>query len=73
MFLVLDICFTGVAIYFFVTQMLLPTIKGTKWFPMFKREAKLASELTDVNQKVQDKELSEHIELIRKKKGLNNE
>lgn len=70
MFLMLDLCFTAFAIYFFVTQMVLPTIRGTKWFPMFKKEAKLASELTDVNQKVVEKELATDIENLKKRKGV---
>jgi hypothetical protein len=70
MFIVLDICFTSIALYLFVTQMVLPTIRGTKWFPMFKKEAKLASELVDVNQKVVEKDLAVDIETLKKRKGV---
>jgi hypothetical protein len=61
------------AIIFFwalITQALMPLIRGTKLFPMFKREAKLQSELEDVNQAVREKELEQKITSTKEKKGV---
>lgn len=70
MFAVIDTLLLLAAFYVFITQMLLPTIKGTRWFPMFLKESKLSSELTDVNQKAVEQELEQKITTFKKKRGL---
>ena len=57
-------------IYLFVFQMVVPTIRGTKIFPMFRREKKLRSEMVNVNQKILEKDLEKQIKTKKKKEGV---
>jgi hypothetical protein len=53
-----------------IFQMIIPAIRGTKMFPMFRRERKLKEKVIDLNQKVAEKELESEIETIKKEKGV---
>jgi hypothetical protein len=51
-------------------QVMIPLIRGSKLFPMFKKEAKLRSDLESVNQSVIEKELEQRIKSTKKEKGV---
>lgn len=70
MVIVLELVVICVLLYGLVTQIGIPIYRDTKWFPMFRKEAKLSSELTDVKQKIVEKNLSETISLTKKKEGF---
>jgi hypothetical protein len=57
-------------IWALITQAILPVIRGTKLFPMFKKETRLQSELEDLNQAVREKELEQKIKSTKEKKGV---
>lgn len=44
-----------------ITQMLIPAIRGTRSFPLFRREKKLVEELTDIKQAQREKDLQTQI------------
>lgn len=49
-------------LYLFIFQMIIPTVKGTKIFPIFrKKEKELFSKLTDVNQSILEKDIEKKI------------
>jgi hypothetical protein len=66
----MELIFALIFFWALITQALMPLLRGTKLFPMFKREAKLQSELEDVNQAVREKELEQKIKSTREKKGV---
>ena len=66
----LDLIIVSIVVYLFLTQLLLPVIRGTKIFPMFRKEGKLRSQVTDVNQKILEKGLEENLTKTKKKEGL---
>lgn len=66
----MELIFALIFFWALITQALMPLIRGTKLFPMFKREAKLQSELEDVNQAVREKELEQKITSTKEKKGV---
>lgn len=57
------VCF--VLVMMAVTQMLIPSLKGTKMFPMFKREQKLQNEIVELNQKSSEVDLENEIKNVR--------
>jgi hypothetical protein len=57
-------------IWFLITQVIIPGIRGTKSFPLFQREAKLKKDLEEVNQKVVEKAIEKTIETIKQKEGV---
>ena len=57
------VCFVLVMVA--ITQMLIPSLKGTKMFPMFKREQKLQNEITELNQKSSEVDLENEAKSIR--------
>lgn len=56
--------------YIFVAQIFVPIMRGSKLFPMFRREAKLKSQISDTCQQIIEKDLEKHITKMRKKEGL---
>jgi len=48
-----------------VTQMIIPSIKGTKMFPMFRKESKILSEITELNQQSAEIDLENQADTIR--------
>lgn len=58
------------AIYLAVTQIVVPAVKGRKWFPMFRTEAELLSEYTELTQEEYEESLRQLNE--EKKQSLNN-
>jgi hypothetical protein len=66
----IELCLGCLLLYGIVTQLGIPIYRDTKLFPMFKREAKLISELTDIKQKIVEKKLSETINSTKKKEGF---
>jgi len=48
-----------------VTQMIIPLIKGTKMFPMFRKESKILSEITELNQQSAEIDLENQADTIR--------
>ena len=63
---VLEIISVIAALWFVITQILFPAIRGTKVFPIFRREAKLVEELVGVNQKIREKKLEDTIKETKK-------
>jgi hypothetical protein len=51
-------------------QVMVPLIRGSRLFPMFKKEAKLRSDLESVNQSAIEKELEQKIKSTKKEKGV---
>jgi len=56
--------------YFFVTQLLIPTIYNSKLFPMFRKEGKLRSKIVDINQEINEKDLIDEINKTIENEGL---
>lgn len=50
----------------FLSQVILPIYKGTKMFPLFRREQKLRGELAEAKQEQQEKEIEKKIEQVKK-------
>lgn len=48
--------------YIIISQVLVPAIRGTKLFPMFRRESKLKEEILDANQALHENELEDELE-----------
>lgn len=53
-----------------LTQMAVPLIRGTKMFPLFRRQHKLENELREVNQAKVEKNLAKQV--AREKSRLGN-
>jgi hypothetical protein len=66
----MELVFAFIFFWALITQALMPLIRGTKLFPMFKKEAKLQSELEDVKQAVREKELEQTIKSTKEKEGV---
>jgi hypothetical protein len=58
------------AIYLAVSQIILPSVKGRKWFPMFRTEAELLAEYTEVTQAEYEETIRRKVAI--KKENLNN-
>lgn len=58
------------AIYLAVTQIIVPAVKGRKWFPMFRTEAELLAEYTELTQAEYEQTLREKVAV--KRGNLNN-
>lgn len=56
-----------VAIWFIVTQIIIPGFYGTKSFPFFKKEAKLKEKLQEVKQEIKEQEIEETIDRVKEK------
>jgi uncharacterized membrane protein YobD (UPF0266 family) len=71
MFAFLDLLLAMLVILFVafaITQVFIPVINGTRWFPLLLKESsKLDSELTSVNQEVVNSVVAEKIEQARKR------
>ena len=48
-----------------ITQMLVPSLKGTQMFPMFRKEQKLQSEIRGLNQESNEVDLEKEAREIR--------
>jgi len=48
-----------------ITQMLIPSLKGTQMFPMFRREHELQNEITELNQQSSEVDLENQAREIR--------
>ena len=49
------------------TQILIPLLRGTPFFPVFRRERKLVEELTRAKEEVRNAELEETIDATRRR------
>jgi hypothetical protein len=58
------------AVWAIIFQVIIPGMKGTQSFPMFRREAKLEKTLEEVKQKVEEKKLENTINDIKQKEGI---
>jgi hypothetical protein len=63
---ILEAIFLIGGLWFIITQMIFPAIRGTQVFPIFRKEAKLIGELVEVNQKVREKGLEDTIKETKK-------
>ena len=70
MVMVIEVALWTIVLYLLITQVLIPLIKGTRTFPMFRKEQKLREEIVDVNQKVLEKDLEKQIQITKKKEGV---
>jgi hypothetical protein len=68
---VLEITLAILIIWFFVTQMILPVLRGTPVLPIFRKEAKLQAEMEKVNQEIIEKKMEEEIKTTKQKEGVN--
>ena len=50
-----------------VTQIVIPSLKGTKLFPFFKREADLKEQIVTLEQKISEQDLVHHIKDLESK------
>lgn len=57
-------------IFLAVTQIVIPAVKGRKWFPMFRTEAELLAEYTELTQAEYEETLRKQVAV--KKENLNN-
>lgn len=67
---IIEVLLAVTVLYLLVFQVIVPILLGTKIFPMFLREKKLRAEITDVNQKVLEKDLETQIKKTKKKEGI---
>lgn len=51
------------------TQIILPSFRGTKTWPLFRREGKLESNIQDAKQQLRDQELEETVRRLEEKLG----
>jgi hypothetical protein len=49
-----------------ISQIIIPAARGTLFFPMWRKEAKLVDKIVDLNQKEREKHLEE---IIKEKEG----
>lgn len=54
---------------FVLTQMAVPLIRGTKMFPLFRKQRKLESELREVKQAKAEKDLAKQVEREKSRLG----
>jgi hypothetical protein len=54
-----------------ISQILIPTLKGTRWWSMFRKEGELEDEIIKVNQQIAEKKLEEKLQT--KKRELEKE
>lgn len=66
MFYLIEFTLVVAAIYLALTQIVIPAAKGRKWFPMFRAEAELLGEYTELTQ-------AEYEETLRKRNVLKKE
>jgi len=67
MLAVLEITFFCIIIVIVITQMIIPAIRGTVLFPIFRQERVLENELQSEKQKNVEKELKNDIENLKHK------
>lgn len=70
MFFLIEFTLIALAIYLSLTQIVIPAVKGRKWFPMFQPEAELQGEYTELTQAEYEQGLRERN--AQKKQTLNN-
>ena len=68
---ILEIALVIAILWFFVTQICAPIIRGTVIMPIFRKEAKLEKELAETNQEVVEKKLEDEIKNLKQKEGVN--
>jgi hypothetical protein len=72
-FVLLELLLAAVTIVAVVTQVILPLIKGTPFFPAFKSDSAIEAELAAARQKVRVAELeNERDALLNKAENLRN-
>jgi len=67
---IIEVLLVVSVIYILTFKVIVPILLGTKIFPMFLREQKLREEITEVNQKVLEKNLETQITKTKKKEGV---
>lgn len=58
----LELCLLLAFAILFVTQLIIPAIRGQKLFPLFRKQGKLERELDDANQAIIDHSIEAQIE-----------
>lgn len=53
-----------------VTQVLIPIIRGTPWFPSFRRRYKVVSEIEHAKERLQEAQLEETLDELREAEKL---
>ena len=64
---VLELLFATLIVIIFLTQILMPLFRGTPVFPIFRRERKLESELSEARKEVIEASLERRIKQEREK------
>ena len=67
---VLELAVTALLIGFILTQVILPMMRGTSMFPIFRKESRLRSDLADVKQQSVEKKIEQEIKNIKEKENL---
>ena len=57
-FLFIEVAFSGLAMYFVLSQIVLPAMFGTKLFPFFSKERELKEEILEAQQEIHEKDLA---------------
>lgn len=47
---------------FLITQIIIPLCRGTSWYPIFRREAKLQKDISQVKQAIVERQMEEDLE-----------
>lgn len=66
----MELCAFILVLYVIIFQIIIPAMRGTKLFPVIRRSAKLEKTITDLNQKVEEKEIETEIKNLKKEKGV---
>lgn len=56
-FILIEISLSAAAMYFVLSQIVLPALFGTKLFPFFSKEQQLKEEILDINQEIYEQHL----------------
>lgn len=57
---------------FVLMQIVVPALRGTQWFPMFRKEAKLNNELEEVRQQAVEDHLEEELNKLKKGRDVSD-
>lgn len=59
--IVFEMLMVSVLVWTLITQISIPIFRGTRLFPMFRKEEKLKNELANINQEILEKNIEQKI------------
>jgi hypothetical protein len=72
-FYVLEFAVVVLLLYFLMSQLIVPAMRGTALFPFFRRERKLKEEILDVQQEIREDALEDQLDAaIRKARRIDD-